>query len=138
YKKVQDISEQLLLNNTSQEEILKAKERVKIKELKVQNVLGISSTQCSLLINEITKQIPSSILLTELIYNPLEKKIKTDEPIIIQEKIITISGTTINNTAFTKWVEEIEKFKFIKEVVITNFGKNETAETLFSVKLILK
>ena len=138
YKKVQDILEQLLLNNTSQEEILKIKERVKIKELKVQNVLGISSTRCSLLINEITKQIPSSILLTELIYNPLEKKIKTEEPIIIQEKTITVSGTTINNVAFTKWIEEIEKFKFIKEVVITNFGKNETAETIFSIKLILK
>jgi Tfp pilus assembly protein PilN len=138
YKKVQDISEQLLLNNSSQEEILKTKERVKIKELKGQNILGTSSVQSSLLINEIAKQIPSSILLTELIYNPLEKKIKIDEPITIQEKTITISGTTISNSAFTKWIEEIEKFKFIKEVVITNFGKNETAETLFSVKLILK
>jgi hypothetical protein len=137
-KKVQDISNQLLLNNFSQEEMLKTKERVKIKELKVQNVLGTYSIQSSLLINEITKQIPSSILLTELIYNPLEKKIKTEEPIIIQEKTITVSGTTINNVAFTKWVEEIEKFKFIKEVVITNFGKNETAETIFSVKIILK
>jgi hypothetical protein len=138
YRKAQDISEQLLSNNTSQEEILKTKERVKIKELKVQNVLGISSTQSSLLINKITKQVPSSIILTELIYNPLEKKIKTDEPITTQEKIITVSGTTLNNSAFTKWVEEIEKFKFIKEVIITDFGKNETPETLFSVKLILK
>lgn len=138
YKLAQETSETLLVNKSSTEDVNLIRKRVVEKEEKVKNLVGKTTSQSSLIINEIAKKVPSSILLTELVFNPLEKKVKLDEPIVAQEKIITISGTTIANEAFTHWVEEIEKLNRVDKVLITHFGKNEANETAFSIKLTLK
>lgn len=138
FKLAEETSESLLLSKSSLEEVVKTKQRIQAKEQKVKNVVAMTSSQSSLVINEITKKIPSSILLTELVYHPLEKKIKLEESILTQEKTITLSGTTINNTAFNQWVEAMEQLKWMNQVVITRFGKNDLNETEFSIKLILK
>lgn len=138
FKLAEETSENLLLSKSSLEEVIKTKQRIQAKELKVKNVVAMTASQSSLVINEITKRIPQSILLTELVYHPLEKKIKPEEPIITQDKILMLSGTTIDNTAFTHWVEAMEQLKWMNQVVITHFGKNDLNETAFSIKLILK
>ncbi|TEB41551.1 hypothetical protein D0809_24950 [Flavobacterium circumlabens] len=91
-----------------------------------------------MLINEIVKEIPSSILLTELIFNPLEKKIKAGEAVLTTDKSITVTGTTLSNDDFTHWIENIEKIKWIDKVLIAHFGKNDANETEFSIKIRLK
>ncbi|MFV5701709.1 PilN domain-containing protein [Flavobacterium sp. XS2P12] len=138
FKLAEETSENLLLSKSSLEEVNRTKQRIQSKEQKVKNVIAITSSQSSLVINEITKLIPQSILLTELIYHPLEKKIKNEEPIVIQGKTVSLSGTTINNATFTRWIEAIEQLKWINQVVITRFGKNDLNETEFSIKLTLK
>lgn len=138
YKLAEETSESLLLSKSSIEEVNKTKQRIQSKEQKVKNVAGLTSSQSSLVINEITKQIPQSVLLIELVYHPLEKKIKTGEAIAVQEKIVNLSGTTIDNVTFTHWVESIEQLKWIDQVVITRFGKNDLNQTEFSLKLTLK
>jgi Tfp pilus assembly protein PilN len=138
YALAQETSETLMLNKSSVEEVAKTKKRIQLKEQKVKMVIAMTSSKSSLIINEITRKIPQSILLTELIYHPLEKKIKTEEAIITQEKTITVSGATINNEAFTHWIEAIEQLRWINQVVITHFGINEANETEFSIKITLK
>lgn len=138
YKLAQETSETLLVNKSSIEDVNHIKQRIIVKEEKVKNIVGKTSSQSSLIINEIAKKVPSSILLTELTFSPLEKKVKLEEPILTQEKTIIISGTTIANEAFTSWVEEIEKLRWVDKVLITHFGKNEANETAFSIKLTLK
>jgi len=138
YKLAQESSETLLVNKSSIEDVSKIKQRIIVKEEKVKDIDGRMLSRSSLLINEITNKVPSSILLTELTFNPLEKKVKAEEPILTKDKLIAISGTTIANQDFTKWVEEIEKLKWIDKVLITHFGKNEENETTFSINLTLK
>ncbi len=138
YTLEQQTSESLILNKSSLENITNIKKRIQTKELKVKAAIEMTSSQSSLIINEITKKIPQSILLTEIIYHPLEKKIKEDESITIKEKTITVSGITVNNEAFTEWIEKIEKLNWINTVVITNYGVNDINQTDFSVKIILK
>ena len=138
FKLDEETSESLLLSKSSLEQGIKTKQRIQAKEQKVKNVVAMTSSQSSLVINEITKRIPASILLTELVYHPLEKKIKADESIKTQEKVVTLSGTTIDNTAFTHWVEAMEQLKMMDRVIITRFGKNDLNETEFSIKLTLK
>ncbi|KFF02615.1 RNA polymerase beta'' subunit family protein [Flavobacterium reichenbachii] len=138
YKLAQESSETLLVNKSSVKDLNKIKQRIIVKEEKVKDIDDRMMSQSSLIINEITNRVPSSILLTELIYNPLEKKIKIDEPILTKDKTIVISGTAIVNQDFTKWVENIEKLKWVDKVLITHFGKNEENETTFSINLTLK
>lgn len=138
YKLAQESAETLLVNKSSIEDVSKIKQRIILKEAKVKDIEGRMTSQSSLIINEITNKVPSSILLTELVFNPLEKKIKAEEPILTKDKVISISGTTIENQSFTKWIEDIEKLKFVDKVLITHFGKNEENETTFSINLNLK
>lgn len=138
YKLAQETSETLLVNKSSIEDVNQLKKRIIVKEEKVKSILGKTTSQSSLMLNEIARKIPSSIVLTELAFNPLEKKVKLEEPIFVREKTITISGTTIANEAFTLWVEEIEKLNWVDKVLITHFGKNEANETAFSIKLTLR
>lgn len=138
YKLAQESSEILLVNKSSIEDVSKIKQRIIVKEEKVKAIDGRMTSRSSLIINEIANKVPSSILLTELTFNPLEKKIKAEEAILTKDKIITISGITIANQSFTKWVEDIEKLQYIDKVLITHFGKNEDNETTFSINLTLK
>lgn len=138
YKLAQESSETLLVNKSSIEDVTKIKQRIIVKEEKVKDIDGRMTSRSSQVINEIANRVPTSILLTELICNPLEKKVKAEEPILTKDKLIVISGTTIANQDFTKWVEEIEKLKWVDKVLITHFGKNEENETTFSINLTLK
>lgn len=138
YKLAEETVETILVNKSSLEDVNKIKKRIIVKEEKVKSSIGKTDSQSSLIINEIAKRIPSSIVLTELTFNPLEKKIKTDEAIVTTDKVIIIMGTTLSNNTFTHWIETIEKFKWIDKVLITHFGKNEDNETAFSIKITLK
>ncbi|SCY78513.1 hypothetical protein SAMN02927916_3374 [Flavobacterium anhuiense] len=138
YKLAQESSETLLVNKSSIEDVTEIKQRIIVKEEKVKDIDGRMTSRSSQVINEIANRVPTSILLTELIFNPLEKKVKAEEPILTKDKLIVISGTTIANQDFTKWVEEIEKLKWVDKVLITHFGKNEENETTFSINLTLK
>ncbi|CAD0005758.1 PilN domain-containing protein [Flavobacterium salmonis] len=138
YKLAQETAETLLVNKSSIEDVNKIKQRIIVKEEKVKNIVGKTASQSSLIINEIANRVPSSILLTEMTFNPLEKKIKFEEPILTQENTITISGAAIANDAFTNWIENIEKLNWVDKVLITHFGKNDSNETVFSIKLTLK
>lgn len=138
YKLAEETAETVLVNKSSLEDVNKIKKRIIVKEEKVKSSIGKTDSQSSLIINEIAKRIPSSIVLTELTFNPLEKKIKTDEAIVTNDEVIIITGITLANDAFTNWIETIEKFKWIDKVLIIHFGKNEANETEFSIKITLK
>jgi len=138
YKLAQETSETLLVNQSSLEDINKIKQRIIVKEEKFKSSVGNNASQSSLLINEIANKVPSTILLAELIYSPLEKKIKQDESITVTENIITVKGITLSNNDLTQWIETVDKINGVKEIVITHFGKNESNETEFSIKITLK
>jgi Tfp pilus assembly protein PilN len=78
------------------------------------------------------------MLLSALSYQPLEKEIKEDEEIVFTPQTITVSGKILNNKDFTNWIETIEHHTWVDKVTITHFGKNETDESVFTVKLKLK
>jgi hypothetical protein len=138
FKKAEEVNLNLSLNQSSLAESNTAKQRIQLKEEKVKNFSDLGSSRSSQIINDIISLIPASILLNELTFNPLEKKIKEEEPIVTLEKTIVISGTTLDNLAFTHWVEKVEQLKRIQKVTIVNFGKDETNATTFSIKITLK
>lgn len=138
FDKATVMNEKVSLNKTDIENVKYIKQRIKDKEEILKNFTNISSSRSALLINKITSVLPSSILLSEIFYHPLEKKVKDEEQIISLDNTINISGTTLSNQAFTSWIENIEKIKSIKEVTIISFGKNSENETVFSIKIVIQ
>ena len=135
FDKSNSIKETIALNKVSIENITKARERVKNKEEKVEDITSQSLSKSSYIINEITKGLPSSILLTEINYAPLEKKIKDEEAVIITDNIILVSGNTLDSGAFTLWVSATEKMDWVEKVTILSFGKNQENRTEFEIRI---
>lgn len=137
YKKVEDNAQILQLNQSSQETIVKLIDSIKLKEDAVTKIYGNNQKLTSVLFNRLTRDIPASILLSELVYQPLEKKIKSGEPILIEDRVVLINGTSHNTNDFTNWLETIENTDFVDKVIITQFGKNDKSETIFSLKVLI-
>jgi hypothetical protein len=135
FKAVNNSTTNLEVSKNLTENIKEVQVRVKNKEVQFNNALSGNNSRSSHIINQIISELPTSILLNQLAYHPLEKNIKDEEAIATQDKIIIISGKTINNLAFTNWVELIQKHKEIANVTITQFGKNDTKETVFTLKI---
>lgn len=138
YSKSIEANANVLASKDLTDKIKQTKERLKEKESKLKNSTNFFDSKSSLIISQLVKNIPNSILLNELTYHPLEKKIKEDEPIVYQSNIILISGKTINVKELTNWFEEIEKNKWVKSTEIVHFGKNEDNESIFTIQINLK
>lgn len=137
YKNVENLSTTLNTDKVTTEKIEKAKENISKKEQQVKNIIHSSSSKSSFYINEISKQLPYSIVLNELKYQPLEKKVKEKETIQINPNVIIISGLTKDTEAFSEWVERIEKYSFVEKTIITDFAKNTTDDILFTIHIKL-
>ena len=131
------LNEQVALNRSGIEAAGKIKERIRVKEQKLNSFTSSASARSSLIINAIVKELPSSILLSEMVYNPLQKKIREGEVILTEESTITVNGTTLSNDAFTAWIEKTGKLKAVNDITISSFGKNSEGNTAFSIKIII-
>ncbi len=137
FKAVNNSNTDIQANKKLIENIKIVKTSLKEKEERLNSSINGNNSRSSFTINKIISEMPSSILLNQLVHNPLEKNIKEDEAIITQNNIILIAGKTINNLAFTNWIDLIQKYKEIENVIITQFGKNETKETVFIIKIMV-
>lgn len=138
FKKANNFTETATLNKAGIENVAKLKSRIKDKEQKLEDFSIQSASKSSLKINEIVKSIPSSLLLSEVIYYPLQKKVKENESISFEDKIIKVAGNTLNNEVFTHWIEQTEKLDWIERIVITSFGRDTENKTSFEIKIFIK
>jgi len=138
FDKAAAISQTVAVNKADIETIAQLKNKIKDKEQKLKTFAGNSASASSVIINDFVKKIPQSLLLTEIIYHPLQKKVKDEEAVIILDSVVTITGATLSNEAFTGWVQQMQKSKWVKDVTITSFGRNTENETVFSLNIILK
>jgi len=126
------------VNRSGIENIAKIKARIDDKEKRLEEFTADNASASSSFLNEVAHLLPSSITLTAMVYNPLEKKIKEGEKVLITDNLATISGHTISNTAFTGWIENIEKMERVKKVTIVSFGKDDENKTAFSIHIELR
>ncbi len=117
------------------EKITTLKNEVDSIQNTVNNLLSTNSSKSSYFINNLIKELPKSILLSEFNYNPLLKKIQNDKPIKIDKGVIKIIGTSSNSKELTNWVNFLEKKDWVEKVTISYY-REVKKEALF--ELIIK
>lgn len=137
YKKSEILSNTISANENISIKTTLLEKEIKIKEEKIKTNYSPNNSKSSYIISSLTSNIPNSILLSELTYHPLLEKIKLDSEIKILSDEILITGKTLNSSDFTKWIDKINSLKGVKKTTISQFGKNETNETVFSLTLKL-
>lgn len=137
FNNVNDFEQLQLTNTANQEQLVELKDAVGKKQQLAENLLAAASSKSSQRIDQVIKQMPASILLEELDYNPLQKRIKESEAILIDDRHIAIKGQSREKVEFTNWINKLEKLPWVASVVTNNYSEqNKTAD--FAITLLTK
>ncbi len=135
YKNLQTKQEEVQLLKTQKDRYLSKSTIIESKERIVQNILNSSTSKSSFYINQIVAYKPSSILFSEIVFQPLQRTIKADKAIEYTLGEINISGESNDKNTFSNWIETLENFDWVKSVTVTNYGYSKKNESSFSVNI---
>lgn len=81
-------------------------------------------------LDEIGKSVPTSITLSEMTLFPVIGKLKNKQRVEVDQEKILIAGTTKGNEVMDDWIEEMDRFEWVKSIELINYLKisDELAE----------
>ncbi len=138
YKKWQGLQEELQVYSSQRKLIEDKQAGVKTKEALVQSILATGFSRSSNYVNQIMQELPNTVLLTSLTYQPLEKPIRNDKAIDLKNGVISISGKSTDEDQFTTWLRSMESLSFTKNVTITKYGLDNKTTSGFELILNIK
>ena len=120
-------------NQESKNQILALSEKIEKSEQMVEDMLHNSSSKSSYFINDILRDIPETIQLTELNYHPILKRVKKEEPMAIDGNTIRVSGESTDSRSFSSWTQLLEQKSWIQKVEVVEYSDYSKAMSLFSI-----
>ena len=109
-----------------------------MKQKMVDDLLKTNESKSSFYVNEIIHSLPTTVLLKELDYQPLQKRIKADKKIELDENTIVISGSSNSSEIFSNWISQLGKMEWVFKVDIINYGLDSKTVSDFTIKIKLK
>lgn len=83
----------------------------------------------------ITNTVPSEIILTSLEMQPLEKKIKPNEKILLNFNLIKIEGISNEDTAVDTWIDLLKAMPWVKRIEVTDYERNKSLDGRFELTI---
>ncbi len=135
FNQVNRLQQTSQMNQTTKQNILELSEQVNKSQKTADDMLKSSSSKSSFYVNNIIQSLPNSILLSELNYQPIEKRIKSDKPIVLKQNTIIVSGGSNRSDFFSKWITHLETALWINRVEILSYEDASKSVSKFSIKL---
>lgn len=124
-------------SNSLQKNLLIQKDSiVNQKQRLFEDVIASSSSASSYFLDRLVAGMPKSILLNRLVYHPLQKKVKENNPLILARNTIEIQGSTAATNDLSTWITALEKMDFVSEVSIKKLdqqGKQSNFNVTISI-----
>lgn len=125
------------INQSTRQSVVELNTKVAKTQKMVDDILKSGASKSSFYTNAIVHSLPSSILLSDLNYQPLKKRIKEKQPIEVSSNILLISGASTNSTTFSKWIADLDELKWVNKTEILNYEDVSKSISNFSIKLSL-
>ncbi|MEO9511824.1 MAG: hypothetical protein ABJN84_03960 [Flavobacteriaceae bacterium] len=135
FEQVQLSKENLAFENESKKNLTTVRDRVSEKEKKVDAVLSFSNSRASFYLDKLGVSVPKSILLTELLYQPLTKPMRESKPIQLDENTILVMGTCISSEDFSSWITHLETMEWITSVETMDYDYKNKNISNFKIKI---
>lgn len=135
FEKVQLSQENLTLENENKKKLAAVSTKVSEKERKLEAVSSLSNSKASLYLDKLCATIPKSVLLGELVYQPLAKPVQASKPIQLEEQQLLIMGTSGDSEAFSSWIEQLESQEWVTSVETTDYDYKSRNTSEFRLKL---
>ena len=134
---VNGLQETVQVNTSTKEHILKLDAELQKTETMVEDMLKSNHSRSSFYVNELISNLPNSILLKTLNYQPLNKRIKPDQPISIMTHTILIEGVSGDSHIFNQWISQLEQLSWVDGTEIMDYNDAFKTRSNFSIKLSL-
>jgi len=116
------------VNKAYKNQLLKLEKQITQKEKIVASLSSVSQSKVSLYLDELAMLVPNTITLTRVNYQPIRTRVKKEEQIPVSENILQIEGVIKNNEDLTKFVNSLEKSKWVNSVIL-EFGEKKNNTT---------
>lgn len=116
---------ELQLSETYKNQLNTIQEEVTQKKRLVESVQSASNSKLSQYIDELGSSVPSSILLSQIHFQPIEEIQKKDKPLMFKTSQIVVKGISKENEDFSNWDSFLEQKKWIKNISIHEYGKGK-------------
>jgi len=133
FQKVEDLKQTTEINSSNKEKLLKLSDAVNKKEKLVDDIIGTVSSKSSMYLDQVASLLPETLQLTEMNYQPVEKKIKKDQAIVFNNNTLKIEGLAKNSDDFSEWSETLEKLEWVSKLDVTGYGYENNSTSLFKV-----
>jgi len=137
FEEVNRLQQTPQINQTTKQNMLELNERVAKSQKMVEDMLQSSSSKSTYYINTIIQGLPNSILLSELDYQPLLKRIKNGQAIETNNNTVLISGASNDSELFSNWLTFLESINWIQHVEILGYEDISKSNSNFSLKLTI-
>ncbi|WP_019037741.1 PilN domain-containing protein [Psychroflexus tropicus] len=111
---------------------------VEVKKLEVitDKISNQEGDETIFYVNEIVKNMPDQLILSELTYQPISRSIKKGEDLSLAENLIKLKGKATTNNSLSDWLLTLESYDWIVDIVITDY-KNQSSRGEFEIDLKL-
>jgi hypothetical protein len=128
---------ELMVNKAKKVELTNLKDLVLRKKKLMESITSSADSKVAWYLNEISASVPTTISLKSMSYQPIERTIKEGRKVLFKEKVIEVSGISIYDKEFTKWIANLEKKEWIDEVSIVHYGVGKKTKTSFDFNITL-
>ncbi|MFD0862231.1 hypothetical protein ACFQ1M_08415 [Sungkyunkwania multivorans] len=132
-EKVNELTQSSQVSEVQKEKLLKLNEKVQAKQRLAEDILASTSSKSSFYLDEIASILPSSMVLDEINYQPLSKRIKEGQKITFQTNEIIVSGKLKDNEAYTEWFEQLEQKPWVNAMAIQSYGTSSGNTITFTI-----
>lgn len=131
-----DRLEQITQVNTMQRKVLIEKDSIVGQKKKLfDDVIASASSSASLFVDEMIAAMPEGLILDQINYQPVLRKIRKKKPILIAQNQMLIGGKTRDNMALTHWISDLEDLSFVQEATLRVDTNGSTTQFEIAVTL---
>lgn len=135
FNKVQELQQASHINQDSKSRLVQLNEKVNRSQKMVEDIFKNNASKTSYYTNSIIQSLPSTILLDELNYQPLLKKIRADKPIESKENILVLNGESVNSSEFSEWLLRLEHLDWVKKFEVLDYTDISGSQSRFSIEI---
>lgn len=134
---VNELNTTLMASNSQKDKLIGLENLVKKKQDRVEIISNSTNSKTTYYLDVLGESVPKSILLENISYQPLSKRIQKKKPILLESKVIIISGISRDINEFSEWVEELGNTSWITSVETLDFDyvNENTSDFLIEIKV---
>jgi len=137
FGKTQDIKATLTTDVVNRVNLETLKQTVMKMEERLASISIANHSKSTYYLDEIAQHLPKELLLSEIIYQPLERTIEKGKAIQIQENQIIIYGESSNSDIFSRWIAALEQIAWVSSVTTMEYNFISSQQSGFSIKISL-